>query len=365
MQQTARNLIEEVETELAKASPFRRLDMLRRVTDLCVISAPSLKDDHLDAFDQVITWMAHDMEYRARLELSHRLSTLERAPQTILTELAEDDSFEIAQPILENSRAVAEEVLVRIAERGDEERLISIANRSTVSERLTDIIVQNGGTLSVRTAAQNKGARFSEFGFNQMTVRAQKDTGLHGVLAKRSDLPPEVVTRLAEQAKIRATKALENDLGHRGGELHSVVGSIAEELIRNPSAAFDDDNETAKKEVADLVRRAALDETIITNWLFEGKVNHALTAIGELTRLPFPVVKQAFHASVTDTLLFIVKAVPLSLETYRLLLTTKIGHAPSDTYLAAEAKNYNILSVATAQRITRFMAVRGAALSAN
>ncbi len=362
--QTARNLIEEAESELATASPGRRLEILRRVTDLCVLSTPSLNDDHMDAFDQVITWMAHDMEFRARLELSHRLSTLERAPQKILTELAEDNNFEVAQPILENSRAIAEEVLVRIAERGDEERLISIANRNTVSERLTDIIVQNGGTLSVRTAAQNKGARFSEFGFTQLTVRAEKDTGLHTVLAKRADLPPEVVTRLAEQAKIRATNALKQDLGDPDGDLHSVVGSIAEELVRNPSAAFDDDNEKAKIEVAELARVGKLDEAVIAEWLFAGKVNHALTGIGEMTRLSFSVVKQAFHAAATDTLLFIIKAIPLSLETYHLLLMAKIGHAPSDTHLAAETKNYNILSVATAQRITRFMAVRGAALNA-
>lgn len=366
MSQKAQNLIHEVETELASASPDRRLDMLRRVTDLCMATAPSIAEDGLETFDHIITWMAHDMEFRARLELSQRLSTLERAPQKILGSLAQDDEYEVAKPILENSKALAEDVLVRIAEKGDERRLISIAGRTSVSERLSDIIVEKGGTVSVQTVANNTGARFSEQGFVRLAERAETDGKLQGILARRSDLPPEVVTRLAEKARARAAQSLERSFGEeQHQQVEAVVGTIAAEIVRNQNAAaLLGEIDEAEEDVNALAERGKLDAEQILAWTKAGQVNHALCGICKLTRLPFTVMKQAFHAPVTDPLLFIVKAIPLSLEAYHLLLTAKIGYLPSEAQLAEETRNFETLSVTTAQRTVRFMAVRGVAMSA-
>jgi len=363
MQSAARSLIDEVETELAKASPLRRLELLRKVTDLCVVTAPRASDEAINAFDHVITWMAQDMEFRARLELSERLSKLDRAPQTILGKLAEDEAYEVAKPVLENSKAIAEEVLLRIAQRGEEKRLISIAGRATVSEQLTDVIVDKGGQTSVRRVAQNSGARFSSHGFTRLAERADADEGLQTILGKRSDLPSEVVVRLAEKAKQRATEALTQGVSPQAAaEAKNVVGEIASEIARNQIAvALEEYDEDAKRIADQLAQEGRLDDRAIAEWLRNGEVNQALTGMGVLTKLPFHGVKQAFHGGVTDALLFIVKAIPLSLGTYHLLLAAKIGHKPSDDYLSKETQSYKTLSVSTAQRIVRFMAVRGVA----
>ena len=53
MSQKAQNLIHEVETELASASPDRRLNMLRRVTDLCMATAPSIAEDGLETPEDI------------------------------------------------------------------------------------------------------------------------------------------------------------------------------------------------------------------------------------------------------------------------------------------------------------------------
>jgi len=362
----ARHLIEEVETELATASPDRRLDMLRRVTDLCVSTASTLSDDKLATFDHIITWMAHDMEFRARLELSERLSTLERAPRKILGDLAADEVYEVARPILENSKAIAEDVLVRIAEAGDESRLISIARRASVSERLSDVIVKNGGSVSVQAVADNSGARFSEYGFNRLVERAGEDVRLQSILAKRSDLPPEVVSRLTEQAKQRAAQSLGRSLGDaQQGAVDAAIDGIAAEIVRNQSAAaLLAESDEAEREVTALWESGKLDEARILGWIEAGEIGHALYGLRRLTRLPFSTIKQAFHAPVTDPLLFMVKSVPLSLDTYHQLLAAKIGYRPSEAQLAEETRNYELLSVATAQRTVRFMAARSAALAA-
>src|SRR5690606_1991845 len=95
-----------------------------------------------------------------------------------------------------------------------------------------------------------------------------------------------------------------------------------------------------------------------------GEIGHALYGLGRLTRLPFSAIKQAFHAPVTDPLLFMVKSVPLSRDSYHRLLAAKIGYQPSEAQLVEETRNYDLLSVATAQRTVRFMAARSAAIAA-
>src|SRR5690606_28122373 len=119
----------------------------------------------------------------------------------------------------------------RIAETGDENRRISMAKRASVSERLSDAIVTHGGPTSVQTVADNRGARFSEYGLTRLVERAGEDADLQSILTRRSDLPRELVDRLTERAKSRAAKALGESFGSAEQEaVTATIEGIAAEI---------------------------------------------------------------------------------------------------------------------------------------
>ena len=359
----AGSLVQELESELPQASPYRRGEMLRKVTDLLVATAPLLPDAGFTAFDEVIGFMARDIEFRARVELSERLSRLSRAPPKMMEELASDPALAVAQPVLEHYRDLSEDAIARVACRLDEDRLTAIARRSVVSERLTDIIVTGGGPKSVRVVAANRGARFTRAGFDRLADRATKDGELGRILTVRLDIPVDILLRLTEAARRLAAHSLQHDMPEGSPpELDAILSEVTEEIrATQNSVALVTDTDGAEQEAADLAAKGLLKEASIGEFLRAGNVHAALAAIGILSKAPFSVVRNAFHAPIADALLFIVKSVPLSWTIYVLLLTAKNGHALTDEFLASEGRNYRALSIQTAQRVTRFMALRAGA----
>jgi len=76
----AASIIGEVEFALHDASNAKRLDVLRRVTDLFVADAETITPDQTALFDGVIGQLIHHIESRALVELSSRLAPIANAP---------------------------------------------------------------------------------------------------------------------------------------------------------------------------------------------------------------------------------------------------------------------------------------------
>lgn len=198
----------DIRSAFSAADAHAKLGIFRRAIALCVASMPTASDQVVNLFDIVIAQLSQFMDFDALLELSEALSTLERAPRGMLHTLAEG-RYSIAKPIIEKSPAIDESVLIRIANRGDEDFLFSIARRPTISIRLSDILITKGGRATILTLAKNAGAQFSDYGIELLVTNAGTDPTLQMILTRRTDLPPAATSRLAVLMEIRMASALE------------------------------------------------------------------------------------------------------------------------------------------------------------
>lgn len=80
--------------------------------------------------------------------------------------------IDVAEPLLLRSPALRDDHLEPIARTQSQEHLLVIAQRKTLSERLTDILVERGNEEVAGTVTGNEGARFSEAGFEWLAGRA-------------------------------------------------------------------------------------------------------------------------------------------------------------------------------------------------
>ncbi len=212
-------LLRELQERLPVASDERKLSILRSAVALCIGAMPKASPEIVRLFDAVLEQLADHMDAAALAELSAALSRVEIAPPKILMTLAESD-HEIAAPILERSRALSEKDLTKLAERGSEEALQSLARRATISISLSDILITRGGRITLLTLSANDGARFSDIGVEILVEKSKGDTVLQMVLSKRADLPEPSRQELAVLMEVRLKNGADDG---SAPESHSLV----------------------------------------------------------------------------------------------------------------------------------------------
>src|ERR1700722_10141143 len=153
------SLIIELEKALRSGSKDRRINALRRVTDLFVADADRLSDQQINVFDEVLGHLIERIEARARAELSHRLAPIHNAPTEVLRRLARDDDIAVADPILKASAQLSDSDLVEIANSKTQAHLLAISARAQIGTTVTDVLLRRGNQDVFRTLAANSGAR--------------------------------------------------------------------------------------------------------------------------------------------------------------------------------------------------------------
>ena len=86
------------------------------------------------------------------------------APVGVIRILALDDDIEVARPVLKNSSRLDDSDLIAAAGSKGQLHLAAIAQRRTLSEAVTDVLVERGNKY-VAHSVRTRGARFSDAGF--------------------------------------------------------------------------------------------------------------------------------------------------------------------------------------------------------
>ena len=232
------SLIQELEQAIAAGSPAMRLNTLTRITDLFIAGSGTHSDDQLALFDDILMVLVDTIEVNARAQLSRRLANRADAPPKVVRTLAFDDSIAVAAPVLMRSECLTDTDLVENAGVKGQEHLQAISHRPTLSERVTDVLIDRGNTRVVQLVAQNAGARFSENGFGKLVSKAVDDEGLARYVGSRRDIPRHHFVKLLETASAEVRGRLISANPHLVDEIDSTVSNVSSSIgddVRNTS----------------------------------------------------------------------------------------------------------------------------------
>lgn len=363
------SLVTEIEEAVTGGDPGRRVETLRRMTDLFIEQAPHLADLHVAVFDEVILRLARGIEFRVRIELAERLADLANAPGGVLRDLALDDEIAVARPVLERAVRLADEDLAAVASRKSQEHLLALTRRAALSERITDILVDRGDERVACAVAGNEGARLSERALVALVDKARSDSGLQAALESRAGLGDDQLRQLVAIAREKTRASLRSALGGTlasalsarldDGALDDAVDGAAEDVVRTSRyKVLVDDFADSARVVSAFADAGRLDEDRIADWIREGRIEDALSAMAHLAQVPAPVVARAYHSSHYDPMLFVVRAIKFGWATFKALLVAKAGRELTDEVHRSAFAAFQQLSVSTAQRIVRFTAMR-------
>src|SRR5262245_48599333 len=151
------SIIAELDSAIAGGSPEKRVETLRRVTDLFLSDADRLNDQQITLFDDVLVHLIQRIEATALVQLSSSLAPLDKAPAEVVRQLAYHDEIAVAGPVLTQSNRISEQDLLAIAQSKSQPHLLAMSGRSSLSEALTDVLIERGDVQVTHRLANNSG----------------------------------------------------------------------------------------------------------------------------------------------------------------------------------------------------------------
>ena len=361
------SLIAELEDAIGSGSKDKRIDTLRRITDLFVSDADRLSDQQIDVFDDVLSHLIKRIEGKALAELSRRLGPINNAPVEIVRRLARDDNIVVAEPILTQSARLNDKDLIEIATTKTPAHLLAISARSQIGTEVTDVLLQRGDRKVFHKLAGNAGAKFSEGGFATLVKHSERD----GELAEKVGLRLDVPLRLFRELLLRATEAVRARLLALAGpesrdQIQRVLAAISEDAGHEAGFQHEHDYAEAQARVLAMRTSGELNEAAIFEFAKSGRHADMVAAISALCGAPVKLVENLLQSEHREAILVPCKAAAFEWPTVRMILTCRsVGRKMSDQDLDAARTDYFKLSQNNAQRVLRFWQVRQQTTSNN
>ena len=347
--------------ELARTSDgAQRRELLREVTDLFFETSGARNDRETDLFGDVLQLVAAEMQEGVLAELAERFADADDAPVGLMRDLA-NHVFEVAAPVLTRSKALDEQTLIEIVGDGSQQHIKAVAQRETVSEALSDAVVQFGDDHAIDALMRNEGADVSRTSMEAAVDRARRNALLHEAVVTRRDLPLDLLndmyfvveSSLREQIMQRNASvdsaALDAALAKARERLKRTVGDLSAEA-KNAMSFIQ-----SKKAAGELNAR------MLVSIYREGKQMHFLYGLAEITNVDHETVANILERRDVDALAMLCRAAAVERPLFVTLAVLTCGGEQAMTRAEEFGRIYNQVPVEAAQRAVRFFKMRKAA----
>lgn len=352
------SFINEVENVIANGSADRRSQILERVTDLFILGSARFSEDDISIFDDVIGRLAARIEQSAQVLLANRLASIPNSPPNTVRTLAFNDAVKVAGPVLSQSPRLDDETLVEVARRKSQGHMLAITQRASLSEAVTDVLVERGDRQVMLGTVENRGARFSNFGFAMLVQRSEGDDGLAGCVASRPDIPPHLLLTLIAKASQTVCTKLEAVNPHAKEAVRRSVTEAANH-VQAETLAEAPDYAASLASVENLQQSGRLNENALSEFAKSGGFVETSAALAAMCELPLAFVEQAMANDRSENILVLARAIGLSWSTVKEILSLRAEkHIIPQGDIASCLASFERLRPQTALEIVRFYRAR-------
>jgi uncharacterized protein (DUF2336 family) len=347
--------------ELARtADSAQRRELLREVTDLFFETSGSRNDRESQLFGDVLQLVAAEMQDGVLADFAERFADADDAPVALMRDLA-NHAFEVAAPVLTRSKALDDQTLLQIVGNQSQQHIKAVAQRESVSEALSDAIVQLGDDNALDALMRNEGADISRTSMEAAVDRARRNAVLHEAVVTRQDLPIDLLndmyfvveTSLREQIMQRNASvdpaALDAALAKARERLKRTVGDLSAEA-KNAMGFIQ-----SKKAAGELNAR------MLVSLYREAKQMHFLYGLAEVTGVDPETVSGILERRDVEALAMLCRAAGVERPLFVTLAVLTCGGEEAMNRAEEFGRMYINVPVEAAQRAVRFFKVRKAA----
>jgi len=345
------NLLDELQDALTHGTVARRVETLRRVTDLFLYGVSDYTNEQINVFDDVFHCLIDEIETSAKSLLANRLAPVPKAPPRLIYTLAFDDEIEVAAPVLSQSERLNDAMLIENARCKSQGHLLAISKRKVLSNAVTDVLVERGNNEVVESAVNNPGAEFSDNGFTKLVSRAEGNDELTTCLGKRRGIPRPHYLKLIARASDSVRERLQAANPHEANDISVAVEQAALNIGHSEKIA------NAERLVKSLFDDGRLDERQITEFAAASRIEETCAALAICANVPVATVETMMVESKSEGLMVLAKVAGLSWQSLRLIFELR-GNAPEAENVDDHKSSYEMLRPSTAQQVLRFYRMR-------
>jgi len=276
---------------LSDSSPRARAQTTAKIA--AEFDAASLTEAERRIAEQIFRTLVKDTEVLVREALAAHLKSTPELPHDVALALARDvDS--VALPVLKFSEVLTDDDLIGIVRGREPAKQVAIAQRSGVSEAVSDALVETGNEAAVAQLVGNEGAELSAGALDRVIDNFKESASVGDSLARRPNLPPII----AERVVSALTERLQAYLVSK----QDVSADVASTLIfqaRERATVTLIDYGSSEAELESLIdqlhHKERLTPSLLLRALCVGDLNFFERAMSKLTDLPLQNVRILIH----------------------------------------------------------------------
>src|SRR4051812_18037063 len=270
----------------------------------------------IQLYDDVVWSQSKRESSQVRAILSGRLAHVETGPVRTVCSLAYDPNVEVAGPVLRHSPLLRDGHLCDVVRIRGEGHLCAVAQRRSLSELVTEVLIGRAMWPVLRAVSANQRASLSRRSIARLVEAARADGQITTAMLKRTDLPVSVSSMLL--VRLRERPLAEQILleGENSGLCLSEL--LAVEPPQQPTGAaavgspVTPELALAEARVEALARCGSLGEADAIWCLDGGRWNDALVVIARMSGQPTELVVQTFESSEASYSLALMRLAGLS-----------------------------------------------------
>jgi uncharacterized protein (DUF2336 family) len=348
------SLLDELETTLAHGTVARRVETLRRVTDLFTNSAVEYSSAQIEVFDDVYDCLIQSMEASAKVLLAKRLAPIATAPPRIIHTLAFDDLIEVAAPVLSQSERLDDSALMKNARTKSQGHLLAISTRKQLSDAVTDVLVKRGNDEVIQSVVGNPGAQFSERSYKSLVLRAEGNDAIATCLGMRPSIPRHHYLKLIAKASASVRARLDAANPDASNDVSLAVREVTRRARSAPSA-MTQETTMAHGLVKSLYEDGRLDEFQVAAFAAAKKFDETNAAVACLANVTVAMAETLMIEDRAEGVLILAKVGGLSWSTVKAIIDMREGLSAAEPLdLEASQTTYERLRLSTAQQVLRF-----------
>ena len=340
-----------------EGSSEKRRDLLRELTEhFFGASTRTATEDAL--YGAVLADLSAEMETAVRAELSARFASAPDAPHALIRRLANDEAA-VAGAVLASSPALSDEDLLGVVRKHGQDHLRAVSARPSVSEAVSEVIVERGDDETLGTLLRNDGARLSRKSSEAAVERARVNPALHEAAVSRASLPADLLNEMyfVVEARLR-TRILEQNARMDPALLESALAA-GRARIATDDGALPADYAECSAYVEELKAAGQLTPQMLARFLRSGGTTSFLIALAQLADIDFHTARQIVDRRELDALAVVCKSADLDRAlflTYAVVLLNREDNAMGKA--REYARHYADLPRETALRTLRFWRLR-------
>ena len=343
--------------------PRARTALVERLCDIVAWPESRIPAHERQLAADVLVGLLRTSNVELRRRCAAGLVRVNDAPKTLLRYLARDE-ISVAEPLLEHGLGFDDSDLIATIRAGMASHWVAIARRRTLSEPVTDALLQTGDVAVVETTLRNQNARLSTQGVDLAVARSRQAPALAPFIVGRAELRPSQALVLFWWANFQARQHILRRFAVDRNVLLQELGDVF------ALAAAEGWSDADTRKTLQVIERRQRNRAAAARSPF-GSLEGALTVAGEqgldriliseiahLSGVKPTTAKQVFADPGGEAIGVFCKAVGLK-RPYLLALWKALGRPPGDpdrldNSLGRTVYVFETLATAKAQSVLRY-----------